>query len=248
MAGAAHSQQEAQGDSRPSLSLPDPEEEGPSSLQASVCPWSLWACLGQGLGSRAGHGGVTSCTPRRSLWLPCCYLRPTVSRVFLPSAALSDSCDPGNGAPALGPQDRKRGSPLPPAPLGPHPTGQSRLLHTEPWPSPGPPRASPAETPTSPSRRLFRTPRRSPLPGEAPYALRLSPAPVTPVWLLKVRGPAAESPSTWQAWGGGTQDVTKGQGMGEIWWSFDPGSPGTAWGLRVLGGAETWAGPSTGSG
>lgn len=47
MPGAAHSQQEAQGDSRPSLSLRDPEEEGLSSLQASVWPWSPWACLGR---------------------------------------------------------------------------------------------------------------------------------------------------------------------------------------------------------
>lgn len=46
MAGAAHSQQEAQRDSRPSLSLHDPEEEGPSGLRASVWPWSPWARLG----------------------------------------------------------------------------------------------------------------------------------------------------------------------------------------------------------
>ena len=46
MAGAAHSQQEAQGDSRPASSLCNPEEEGPGSLWASVWLRSLWASLG----------------------------------------------------------------------------------------------------------------------------------------------------------------------------------------------------------
>ena len=249
MAGAAHSQQKAQGNSRPSLSLRNPEEEGPSSLQASVCPWSLWAWLGRGLGSRAGHGGVTSCTPGRSLWLPCWYLRPSVSRVFLPSAALSDSCDPGNGAPALGPQDRKHGSPLPPAPLGPHPTGQSRLLHTEPWPSPGPSRASPAETPTSPSRRLFRTPRRSPLPGEAPRCSQAESCSSLPSSGSRRSGAQRRSlPAPGSHGEGGHRESLKVRGWVRSGGALIPEIQALPWGLGVSGRAETRAGPSTASG
>lgn len=39
----------------------------------------------------------------------------------------------------------------------------------------------------------------------------------TPIWLLRVRDPEMDPPSTWQAWGGGHRELMKGQGVGEIW-------------------------------
>ena len=69
--------------------------------------------------SRAWWGGVPH--SRWSLWLPRWYLRPAVSRAFLPSTALPDFCDPGNSAPAPGPQDRKQGVTSPSGPAGPAP-------------------------------------------------------------------------------------------------------------------------------
>ncbi|CAI9175115.1 unnamed protein product [Rangifer tarandus platyrhynchus] len=53
---------------------------------------------------------------------------------------------------------------------------QSRLLHTEPWPS-GPPQASPAETPSDTFSGLNVE---APSQGKPPDALRLSPAPAYP--------------------------------------------------------------------
>ena len=139
--------QEQRGSLQPAhLTGMNPEEEEPGGLRASVWPWSLWASLsrasmlpdlasrwkplehgvtkkhGPGLGPEAGRAGVAaSHTPGRSLWLPHWYLRPAVSRAFLPSAALPDSCDPGNSAPAPGPQDRKQRVTSSSSPAGPPP-------------------------------------------------------------------------------------------------------------------------------